>query len=114
MNVSRELLEKYIRAKGVNQRAIADEWSVTETYVSRVLKGRGKLSDERIIELAEALGEDPAKYLIQVQAEKAKTPKERDTWLKLLGGSAACFALALPVTRETFYFALCISCGLIS
>lgn len=107
MSASSELLKRYLENKGLAQKDLAKEWKVSTTYISQVKNGRDHLSDQRIIEVSESLGLNPAHYLIQIQAEKAKTEKERATWLKLLKSNAAVALLAIPLAKHLSGFALC-------
>lgn len=108
MTISAELVKRYLEANDLAQNALAAKWDVSEAYITGVIKGRSKLSDDKIIELAEALGLNPAAYLIQMQAEKSKTEKERATWLKLLQSNAAAALLAMPLIKSIPDFASCI------
>ncbi len=110
MSISAELLKRYLKHKGLAQKELAALWSVSETYISQVKNGRDELTDERIITVAEELGENPAAYLIQIQADKSKTAKERATWLKLLQSNAAAALLAMPLIKSIPDFASCILC----
>lgn len=108
MSASSELLKMYLEKQRLAQKDLAKEWSVSTTYISQVKNGRDHLSDQRVIEVSESLGLNPAHYLIQIQAEKAKTEKERATWLKLLKSNAAVVLLAAPLTKHFSDFASCI------
>ncbi|EPN8462039.1 DUF3693 domain-containing protein [Vibrio cidicii] len=106
----------------VQYKQIAHDLGVSPQMITEVRKGRTYLSENQILMLADAVGEDKEKALVGLALDKAKTYEAQELWtniakkfngLGLTGISMACGALALGVSDPVTLlpqFVLCILC----
>ncbi|HCG8418501.1 TPA: hypothetical protein NJ548_003873 [Vibrio parahaemolyticus] len=102
----------------VQYKQIAHDLGVSPQMITEVRKGRTFLSENQILMLAEAVGEDKEKALVGLAMDKAKTYEAQTLWHSIgkkfngLGLSTitmSCMAFALTILEQA-KCALCILC----
>lgn len=84
--------------------ALAKFMGQTETNISRWMNGKGALSDENAMQVADLLGIEQAYVVACIHAEREKIPSVKKMWehtaevLYGLAAAVAVFALALTLT----------------
>lgn len=82
---SYELIEAYMKTKNYTQaKQAAIDLGFSNSFVTKLKTGEKKIADESAIYIAERCGMDVHEVLIQLQAEKARTEHEKETWLGML------------------------------
>ena len=87
MNVD-ELIKTTKARTGLSQAKIAKKIGISAPSLSELKNGKGELSDETYIKLAELAGVDPAEVLIEKHARKAG-PAAAAVWEKAKRGLEA-------------------------
>ncbi len=85
-----EYLDEVIRRKRLpSDYALSKLLGVTRQTVSRYRLGITQFDDEVSIRVADALGIEPGLVLIDMHAERTKSPAVRDVWEKVSAGFPA-------------------------
>lgn len=80
-----ELIEIYMKTKGYSQaKQVAADLGISEAQITRIKKNERKIDEETAIYIAEACELDVNEVLLKLQAEKAKSEKERSAWTDML------------------------------
>jgi transcriptional regulator with XRE-family HTH domain len=80
---NQDLVDAAIRGSGVgSQRELAKLMNLNNSSLSLLKNGKGELSDETYIKLAELAGLDPAEVIIEKHARKAGS-ESRKVWERL-------------------------------
>jgi predicted transcriptional regulator len=85
------------KLNGASDYKIASELHVTRATVSKWRVGKGTMSDETAVRVAELLEENPAYVLALVQSERTQSPSAEKVWKKIaatFAGKAAAIVLA--------------------
>lgn len=77
-----ELIDKAAAVQGLSQAKLAKQVNITPASLSNLRTGKGELSDETYVKLAELAGIDPALVIIEKHERKAGT-ESRKVWEKL-------------------------------
>lgn len=110
MRTTIELLNEAKRRRGLrSDYALGKALGCNPSYVSRWMKGRVTLGEEHALQLAELLGEDAGRILIELAAERAARANRTElaaAWRQLARSAAIAFCavflgVALPVPRVT-------------
>ena len=97
MNRTIELLDAYKQAQGItsdNQAAIA--LGVTRSAVSGWRNGHNHPEPDTVDTMCKAAGREPARWVPLIEAERARSPAAKATWLRLAGAACLCIALLTP------------------
>ncbi|MDD3761195.1 MAG: helix-turn-helix transcriptional regulator [Acidithiobacillus sp.] len=92
-----ELIDKAAAAQGLSQARLAKRVNVTPASLSNLRTGKGELSDDTYVKLAELAGIDPALVIIEKHERKAGT-ESRKVWEKLrraIGASGTTLAVCM-------------------
>lgn len=100
MNTGKKLLDKYAEiCKARSDADLARRLGLTRAAVNNWRKGTAHPDAESIEKMANAVGEPVGPWLAQIEAERARTPANRQVWLRLaatLGTTLAVTLTALP------------------
>jgi transcriptional regulator with XRE-family HTH domain len=101
-NTTNKWLDKYLATCYAKQdKEIAGKLRVRQSTVSIWRSGRAHPDAESIEKMTNAIGEPVGPWLAQIEAERARTPANRQVWLRLaatLGTALAIAITALPAT----------------
>ncbi|HXE66993.1 MAG TPA: DUF3693 domain-containing protein [Rhodanobacteraceae bacterium] len=100
MSASEKLLDKYAETcyprKDID---LAKNLKVKKQTVSGWRNGKAHPDADSVEKMAKAIGEPVGPWLAQIEAERARTPANRQVWLRLaatLGTALAITVIALP------------------
>lgn len=80
-----ELIEIYMKTKGYSQAKQAGvDLGISGAQITRIKTGERKIDEETAIYIADTCGLDVSEVLLKLQAEKAKSEKERTVWSDIL------------------------------
>lgn len=80
-----ELIEKYMALKCYSQaKQAAADLGMSPQMATMIKRGERNLPEETAIYIAETCGLDVNEVLLKLQAEKAKSEKERSVWTDML------------------------------
>ena len=104
MNTTNKLLDKYLETCYAKQdKEIASKLRVRQSTVSNWRAARAHPDADSIERMATAIGEPVGPWLAQIEAERARTPANRQVWLRLaatLGTTLAIAMTTLPATAS--------------
>jgi transcriptional regulator with XRE-family HTH domain len=90
MNASNKLLDKYAEVcKYASDKAIANALRVRQSAVSNWRHERAHPNAEAIERMCRAIGEPLRSWLPLIEAERARTPADKQVWLRLAQAAAA-------------------------
>lgn len=100
------LLDAYKKKTGIGtDSAAADRLHLSRSAVSLWRLHKGHPDADAIEKMAHGIGEPVGPWLAQIEAERARTPANRQVWLRLaatLGTSLALAVIALPSHAQAF------------
>lgn len=100
MNTTNKLLDKYAKAcYATMDKELAKALRVRPSAVSNWRTGTAHPDADSIERMAEAIKEPVGPWLAQIEADRARTPANRQVWLRLaatLGATLALTIAALP------------------
>ena len=83
-NLSSELIDAVKDAKGIaSDYAVAKRLGLKPQTISNYRKGRTQMSEETAVAVAAMLGRAPGMVLVQLAAERARTPDVAKVWKDL-------------------------------
>ena len=94
MRYATVLITKAKNELGMSQNQLAHHLGVTQSRISHINTGREPMPEYMAHELAELLGLNPLETLGRLRAEYAENDKVRNTWLKLVTGTAATLVIS--------------------
>lgn len=98
MSAVNNLLDKYRKARNLSSdNACAVSLGLHRASISEWRRGKSWPSEEHIVQLASACGEDAGLWLVSVHAERSEPGAVQREWLRLASrfASAASFALVM-------------------
>lgn len=99
MNATKKLLDKYAAAcYAQKDKDMAAALHVKHSTLANWKAGRAHPDADSIEKMANAIGEPTMIWLAQIEAERARTTANRETWLRVAGTLAATTAAAATAT----------------
>lgn len=87
--LAKELITKAKTERKLTQTELAKKLGISQGRISHINTGREPMPEWIAYELAKLLEMDETRILARLRAEYAETKEVRDTWLKLVSGTAA-------------------------
>ena len=116
---SKELINTYMRVKNyTQQKQMASDMNISASYLSDIYRGKRNFTEESGIWIAIECNLNPEEVLMNLAAERAKTPETKSVWAQVLkrycagreAASCAGLSAIAALSIAKFNFALCPLC----
>lgn len=96
MNTTNKLLDKYVKAcYATMDKEIAKRLNVRPSAVSNWRTGTSHPDADSVEKMAKAIGEPVGPWLAQIEADRARTPANKQVWLRLAATLGTTLAITL-------------------